>query len=212
MNFYLVTAFTFSIFLPGVAAIFLFRRIEKTYHPFIFCLWIGCLNEVLSFYLVMNGHQSLVNNNIYVLIEALLLTSFFKSAGVITQNTRYLLIVLSILLCWTFENFIFRSIRVNSTYFRIFASLLIVALSLQFIEQILFTSKTIFRNANFILCFCFIIYFSFKALVQSFVIYGSTRDINFLVKIYNILLYINLGVNLLYITAVLWMPRKAKFT
>lgn len=212
MNFYLVTAFNFSILMPGILAAILFKEMDKRYYPFIVCLWIGCFNEVLSLWLIHIKMQTLVNSNIYVLVEALLLLSYFRSAGMIKQGKKFYFVLALIMLCWIAENFIFGSILLNSTYFRIFASLLIVGLSLQFVGEIIFnTRQNILKNADFILCACFIVYFSFKALIQSFVIYGSTRNIYFLMKIYNIMLYINLGVNLLYILAVLWMPRKVKF-
>lgn len=213
MNFYLVTALNFSILLPGIIAAIRFTKIEQRYYPFIFCLWIGCFNEALSLWLMLHRSQTLVNSNIYVLIESVLLTWFFKKAGVLKTNNHMFITVSLLVLFWIAENFVFSSILMNSTYFRIFASLLIVAFSIQLLSDIIFDVKqNLLKSPEFLLCCCFIIYFSFKALDQAFVIYGSTRDMNFLIKVYNIMLYINLGVNLLYIPAILWMPRKVRFT
>lgn len=213
MNFYLATAFNFSIFLPGILALFSFRKIERRYYPFIYCLWIGCANETLSLWLILHKQHSLVNSNIYVLLEAVLLTWFFKAAGILNTRQKFTWMVLLLLLTWMAENFLFSTIKANSTYFRIFASVLIVGLSVQLISSQVFDSRqNILLNPQFILCSCFIIYFGFKAMLQSFAIYGWTRDVNFLLKIYSIMLYINLGVNLLYMLAVLWMPRKVSFT
>lgn len=212
MNFYLVTALTFCIFIPGIAALIFFKKMDKSFYPFLFCLWAGCVNEILSFILAMNGKQTLVNSNIYVLIESLLLSWYFNKNGVFEKEGRFVMVICSLLLFWLGENFVFSSLTVNSTYFRIFASLAIVVMSIQLMTKILFGyDRNILQNSDFILCCCFIIYFTFKAMVQAFVIYGVTRNMDFLMKIYNIMLYINLGVNLLYTLAVLWMPRKARF-
>lgn len=212
MNFYIVSAISFSIFLPGVLAAIWFKKIGRVFYPFIFCLFIGCANEVLSFLLGWYHHSTFVNNNIYVLIEAMLLSWFFYEIKTIENKKVFIAITSSLVIAWMLENFVFRSIFVNGTYFRIYASMIIVLLSIQTFNGIVFTyKKSLYQNAVFILCICFLIYFAYKAMLQSFLIYGWTRDLNFLVKVYNIMLYINLGVNLLYTLAVLWMPRRAKY-
>lgn len=212
MNFYLVAALNACILLPATLAVFLFSKIEQRFHPFVFCLWIGCFNEALSFWLIMQGYYTRVNNNIYALAEAVLLIWFFKNTGVLRSPTRFYCLLASVLLVSGGENFVFGSIGMNSTYFRIATSTLIVALSIRSVGDMIFSSRNnILKNAGFLLCCCFIIYFSFRALVQSSLIYGLTRDNSFLTRIYNIMLFINLGVNLLYIPAVFWMVRKKKF-
>lgn len=212
MNFYLVSAISFSIFIPGVLAVIFFRKIEHSFYPFVYCLWVGCINEVISFVLGLNHYPTLINSNIYVLIESILLTWFFYGIETIQNRTIFLSILSSLLIAWLLENFLFRSVFVNSTYFRIYASMVIVFLSIQEFNRIVFSyKKVLYQNAVFILCVCFVIYFTYKAMLQSFMIYAWTRDINFLIKVYQIMLYINLGVNLLYGLAVLWMPRKVKF-
>jgi hypothetical protein len=211
MNFYTVTVLSFSIFIPGIIGVFSFKRIQSSYYPFLFALWLGCLNEILSFLLIMNHQHNTVNNNIFVLFEAILLSWYFKEAGTLRKNNLVFVITL-LLLIWVAENLVFKTIDVNSSYFRIAASLLIVVLSIHLINHELGRYQPgILKNADFLLCCCFIIYFTYKALIQSFIIYGQTRDFRFLQKIYSILVYVNLGINLLYSIAVLCMPRKLKF-
>jgi len=161
----------------------------------------------------MNHYPTLVNSNVYVLVESIFLTWFFYKIETIETRRIFIGIVFTLVAAWLLENFVFRSIFVNSTYFRIYASMVIVFLSIQQVNKTIFSyKKSLYRNAVFILCICFIIYFVYKALLQSFLIYGWTRNLNFLVKVYNIMLYINLGVNLLYALAVLWIPKRAKYT
>jgi hypothetical protein len=213
MNFYLVIAFSFSILIPGITAVVRFGKVERRYYPFFYCLWLGCLNEALSLWLTLHHRQTLINSNVYVLLESLLLTWFFRRTGVLKSKKQLIITVTMLSVFWVAENFVISNVRENSTYFRIFASLLISGLSILLVTEIIFDIKVnLLKNPEFILCCCFITYFSFKALDQAFVIYGLTRDTNFLIKVYNIMLYINLGVNLLYIPAILWMPRKVPFT
>jgi hypothetical protein len=212
MNYYVATAFSFSIFIPSVIAAFLFNKIDKRYYPFLFCLWIGSINEVVSFLLISNRIQNLLNNNIYVFIESLLLLAYLSKAGLFKRKYFFKVILLFLVLFWFLENFIFQSIFLNSTYFRIFSSFTIVCLSIELLnQQLLEYHPKILKNADFILCCCFINYLTYKALIQAFIIYGAKNDTVFFIKIYIILIYINFIVNLLYIIAVVCMPGKARF-
>lgn len=210
MKFYLYAAF--SIFLPGLPALIRFKKIEPVFYPFIFCLWLGCINEILSFTLTLHKHPTLVNGNIYVLAEAMLLTVYFRKMGLFKRRLTYQLLLLSYLLVWIGENLVFRSITVNSTYFRIFYSFVVVFMSINHLnERIFSTRRHLLKDASFLLSLGFVVYFTYKALIQAFAIYGFNRHSGFLLEIYILMVYINLATNLLYAVAVLWMPRKARF-
>jgi hypothetical protein len=213
MNFYVISICNFSILIGGIIALMKFKKIKKVYYPFIYCLWIGCLNEILSFILLMSNNHTLINSNIYVLLESFLILWFLKEVDVFKSQKTFYSILLLFLIFWLAENFIYRSIVVNSTYFRIFYSFIIVLLSITLINKLVFNTKTtLLRNSTFILLISFVIYFTCKLLIQSFVIYGVNRQSNFLLNIYMIMIYINLGVNLLYALAVLWMPKRVNYS
>jgi hypothetical protein len=209
MNYYLYVGFNLSIFIAGIIGLVRFTKIDPDYYPFLFCLWIGCVNELLSVVLIANGRQTLVNNNIYVLVESLMLTWFFKRKGLFKKRTWFPGLILAFTIFWTTETLI-RGITSNSTYFRIFYSFAIVIMSIDMVNEIIFTEKKLARNSLFLLCVCFIVYFTYKALLQAFVLYGVNRS-SFLLHIYVLLIYVNLGVNLIFALAVLWMPQKMKF-
>lgn len=212
MNFYLFIGFNFTILIAGIIAAFRFKRIDKIYLPVILCFWIGAVNETISLLLMLNGHQTLVNNNIYVLTESFLLTLFFKKSGIFSRHWHFLFFIGLFLLTWLLENWLLSPITKNSTYFRIVYSMIIVFFSINLINRLIFsTYGNLIKNATFILCVAFIIYFTYKVLLQSFVIYSVDRKSSFLLNIYIIMIYVNLGTNLLYALAVLWMPRKARY-
>ena len=205
-------AFSLSIFIAGIIAVVRFKQMDESYYPFLFCLWIGCINEVLSLVLVYQKHHTWFNNNIYVLLESLLLLWFFKSVGLFQRKQNLVLTIgAAFVLFWIIETSV-RSIFVNSNYFRIFYSLVIVFLSVHCMNKLVFSKKNISKNALFILCLCFIIYFTYKTFLQTFALYGATTKSNFLLNIYLILIYVNLGVNLLYALAVLWIPKKVNYS
>jgi hypothetical protein len=64
----------------------------------------------------------------------------------------------------------------------------------------------------FLICNAFIIYFTFKILVEAFWLYGVNESVNFQAMVFDISSYINVFTNLIYALAVLWMPMKRVFT
>ena len=63
-----------SIFIAGIIAAYLFNRLHSIYYPFLYCIWIGSGNEILSYLLIRNKVYSSLSNNIDVLLEALLIS------------------------------------------------------------------------------------------------------------------------------------------
>jgi hypothetical protein len=202
----------FAIFLAGIIAVVRFKNINEVYYPFIFCTWIGCLNETISTVLAFSGHATLINSNIYVLIEAILFLQFFYKLGTLTR-TMFVALLSSVVLVWISENFVLGSITHNSTYFRIYYSWLLVLTSIHTINDLITSgTKKLETNSTFLICIGFVIYYTYKILVQAFVLYGVGQSRSFLWNIYVIMIYINFGINLLYAAAVLWMPRKIGFS
>src|SRR5947207_5477226 len=108
-----ITLFTFSLSILIASAIGLvrYKKIDPAYYPFLYCLWIGGLNEIISFFLITNHQPTAVNNNIYVLFEPVLLVWLFKNWGSFRRTPQMftaLLILFPIL--WIVENFFISTI------------------------------------------------------------------------------------------------------
>jgi hypothetical protein len=154
-----------------------------------------------------------VNSNIYVLLEALLLVLFFWKQKQIKTRSLFIALVGIIVTTWLIDNFYLHSITKNSTYFRIVYSFIIVFLSINLASHTVYSSdQSVLKDPLFIIAVSFIVYFTYKALIQCFVLYGSSSNTNFLLKIYIIMIYINLATNFLHLLAVLWMPGKPRYT
>lgn len=212
MNIYVIYCLNLSIYIAGVIAVIRFRKISTIYYPFIFCLWIGGLNETLSVYLALKGYYTLVNNNIYVLIEALLITGFFRKIELLKSGKSFFAAEALIILAWIAENVVWGHITVYSTYFMIFYSFVIVLMSVSAIsELVLKPGSNLLQNATFIICISFVLYYTYNVLIHSFLIYGLLKSMTFIRNVYNIRTFINVLTNLLYAMAVLWMPRRFNF-
>jgi hypothetical protein len=66
-----------SVWIAGIIGAIRYRKIDSTYYPFIYFIWTGAFNDTLGLILINFGFYTSVNGNIYVLLEALLLTYFF---------------------------------------------------------------------------------------------------------------------------------------
>lgn len=204
---------SFSVFIAGVIGFIRYRSINKIYYPFLICLWLACVNESISFLLAKNQNTTIINNNIYVLLESLLITLFFKNIGLFkTRISTYYLISFSFIIVWAIEVILIRKFHSYNVYFSIFYSMIIVLMSISTINGLIGNSKKILRNSIFLLCVGFIVYFTFMVLTYAFWIYGLNSSNHFLNSVFRILVYINLFVNLIYALAVLWMPKKQVFT
>lgn len=206
--------FSFSIFIAGIIALVRFKKINKVYYPFLVCIWLACANELLTLILYKFHSNGNVNNNIYILCEAILITLLFKKLGILkTPKNLYQFIIVLLILCWAAEIFIFGKLSEAVIYFRIIYSFIIVMMSVNYLNVLIGSSKKLyFKNSDFLLCLSFILYFTYKILVQSFWLYGLNSGISFLLKISAIMIYINLIANLIYALAVLWMPSKIEYS
>src|SRR5436305_402363 len=111
MNYKLKILLSFCILIPAVIGLIRFRNIDSAYRPFIYCIWIGLTNEVISYILVKGRHSNVINNNIYGLIEFLLFTYQFKLWGLFRKrNILFTCIISALCLAWIFENFIISQI------------------------------------------------------------------------------------------------------
>ena len=214
MSFTLVTLFAFSITIAAVIGCIRFSRINPAYYPFLYFIWLGFLNEILSFTLVKFGYTTSLNNNIYVLAESFLIAWQFKNWGIFGKNRLWFIITLSLFfVAWSIENVFIGSILKVTFYFRILYSFIIVLFSVNIINGIIIRErKNIIKNPVFLICMGFVIYFTFKVLVQTSWLYGINMSKEFANKVVVIIESINLFANLIYALAILWMPTKHRFT
>jgi hypothetical protein len=207
--------------IAAIIALVRFKKISKEYWPIIFCIWAASLNGILNYLLAINGYHNAVNNNIYVLAEALLFFTFFKNMGIFEKVPRSFKIFMgSMVLLWLWENGVQGKITYVSSLFRITYSFFIVLMSITVINKLMILdmyrpfemdSRGILRNPVFLICVGAIVFFTFKVLVEIFWLYGLDHSNAFRMKLYDILIYINLVKNGIYALAVLWILPKQKY-
>lgn len=213
MNFYTAVLFAFSIFLPALVAMYRFENINRIYYPFLVLLWIAAMNELLSFLLLMNRLPNFINNNVYGLIESMLIVLLFKNLGVLHNRKKlFYTLIAALLAVWLIENVVFSHLEGIGVYFRLTSSLAIVLLSISMLNiSLVDTKMNVFKNPDFLICTCYIVYFTFRIIIEMFWLYGLNSSDRFQLLVYELLNYVNLICNLIFMFAVLWMPRKQVF-
>ena len=210
-NYWLRIFFNYSIIIAAIIAIFRFKTIMADYYPFIFFIWLGLFNEILSLLLIYNYQSNTVNSNIYVLMEYLvLLWQFYKwSDG---SSKRYYWLAAFGITVWITDNFILNTISDNNSIFRVFYSFIIIFFSIDKVNNLLiFEYGNLLKHPMFITCITFIFYYGFKAFVESFNMVHLGLNPVILKDLWIILYFVNGTANLLYAIAVLCIPKKIKF-
>jgi hypothetical protein len=214
MDFYTTELFAASIFLAGLIAVFRFKQIRPEYYPFIWMIWAGCLNEIVSFIMAMNGLYNVLNSIIYGLCESMLLLWFFQRLGVFKKRPVWLwVLVLLFLVIWIMDSFFSKRFGQQfNSYFSFLYSFTVVILSINAINKLLFRERSLLRHPSFLICASFTIYFTYKMITEIFWFYGFGKSEGFTNDVFYIFVIVNLLCNLIYALAILWMKKKQAFT
>lgn len=210
MNNNIVVLFSFSILIAAIAGLLKIKTTDGSFYPFILCLCIASINEIISMVMSRMGHSTNINNNIYVLAEACLLTWQFKNWEAFQWHKRsFSLVILLVCILWGLEyNTVFKLQHIGQG-FRVIYSFLLVLLSIYLNSKLIFSYQgKIFVNPVFLICTGFIIYFTFKILVEVLWMYGLTVSKEFSAALFVIIIWVNFFVNIIYFIAIICIPKK----
>jgi hypothetical protein len=204
--------FSFSIVIAAIIGVIRLHIIDKAFLPFILLLWAALLNEIATSISINLFHSNAETTNVYSLIEASLVTWQFKNWRLFTSNKLFKFLLLLFLGVWLIEVFFISSISTFITYFNVLYSFIIVLMSIQMINKLIVTTKnSLLKNASFLICLGFVIFFTYSIIVEIFWWYGLEGSDEFTNRIYEIVSVINLFVNLIFAVAVLFIPQKQRF-
>jgi hypothetical protein len=205
--------FALSILIAGVIAILRFAQIRDVYRPFIYLVWVACITELLSVYLVLNHQYNIIPYTIYNLCESLLLLWFFQKLKVLKKKSFLFFLIVLFVIIWVSETFLIQQFGNKFTYyFNIIYGFIIVLLCIRAINDLLFTEKELLKNPTFLICIGLIIFFTYDIINRMFRLYGLNNSHSFRLSVESLQMIINFLSNLIYALAVLWMRKKQAFT
>lgn len=214
MNYIITVILGYFIIVPAFTSLIKLKQIDPTYYPFIILLWLGVINQIIGVLSAWYFRTNTINSNIYSLIESvILLYQFFKWKVFQRNKFLYKFLFAGLILGWFINNFIIGSFKNFNSEFTIGYSLLVVLLSISRINKILSCeNRKVLKNADFILCMGFIIFFTYNAITEISWKYGMVLSDAFKLKILTIFTIVNLLINLLFLYAILCMRRKLPFS
>lgn len=214
MNYNLVVILSFTIAIAAIIGLVKFRRIDAVYYSFIFLMWLGLINEIVSFIVIRSKHSNAINSNIYVLLEAVLIVWFFNRQALFDASKKlFKWLILFYVLAWTLENTWMSSIKKFNSYFIVVYSFATVLMSITQINRLFYRERRMMlSNSVFLICIGFILFYTCKVLIEVFWIYGLNSSKEFRFQVYRIMTFVNVIVNLIFAFAVLWMPKKQEYT
>ena len=203
----------YTVFVAGIIAVVKFNQISKVYYPFIVLIWLAGINEAVSSYLVSQGYYTIINNNIYCLLEAILLLWFFRNMNVFKVKALFIIFLVVFIMLWAIDVLIINTFGTAfSSYFNIVYYFVLVLLAITAINKLIIEEKYLFKSPSFLIYISVIIYFTYGILIEAFFLYGLGASTSFIAKVYFILYWINPICNIIYALAILWMRKRQAFT
>jgi hypothetical protein len=204
----------YSTGLPTLIGLWKHKHIPNAYYPFlIYCAAAVCSAILSQVFIHLYGTNA-INYNIYMLIDFILALCIFTKWDDLKES-RGLIVYIAVggTAIWTCENLILSRIIEVSSVTLITLSLSLIYLSVDQINYIVVTErKNILKNAKFIICIGFLIYYGVSVVLEIF----SILKLNFKEGIGGfiavIVFSLILLVNIIYAFATLCIQKKQKFT
>jgi hypothetical protein len=208
MNFYLFSAISaFSITIPCAMAIYSYKQMKTRYNPLLAILFLGFLNETISWLMIQFYGSNLITANVYTLIEFLLYYHLFNRLKKKTKIFSVTILVLG-LLVWITDNLILHTLFTSNSLFRLFSSLVIIWYSVEKLAELtLYRVADRFKKPDLLLCFSLLVYFTFKGFIHVVNAFSIVQTPLYFIHLWMILCFLNILVNLSIFIVVLCIPK-----
>jgi hypothetical protein len=204
---------TLTVLLPAIAGLIRIRQISPVYLPFLLVIWVGLINEIFSLIIISMGYYNIYNYNLHVLLETFLILWQFKNLKLFESKNAYRIIGLSLLVVYLADNLFFFGFHYFNSYFFIFRSVVIAFMSIHMINKLLITEReNLLKHPVFLFCAAFVLFFTVSIITEVFWVYGKFLSKNFRLGMQFIFDWSNGTCNIVYLFAILWMPRRQAFT
>lgn len=192
-----------------------FRKVLTAYHPFIYFIFINFFTDFLFSvikFLKIKGVTGPVSN-IYPILEiSVLIWLFYRLHSFYGRRHIMYALLTFAYLGWVCNNLFFNTLKTTNGLNLIFVGICILFLSINHLNKVMVSERrSLLKNADFVICGTFIIYFAISVICDCFYLNVSYFSNDFYVKLTIIYRTTNLIANLLYAYAMLCLPTKKKF-
>jgi hypothetical protein len=200
-----------TVLFPFISGLVRLRMISRLYRPFLLLIATGVLSEIISRIAINYFRNNAVVLNIFSLTECLLIIAQFYYWRYHSRTRRwYPYFGILCIGIWIWENIFYRNGFVEvGTVFRVSEAFILVILSINEINYLLINdNKSLLKNARFLICAGFLIYFLYQILLEGSIYISSQQKGSIANRIIELSSYINAFVNIIYGIAVWYIPKR----
>lgn len=199
-----------TVVFPAISGLLRTREISPKYRPFIILMVVATITEVCNFISIDIYKKNNVIINVYSLIESVLIISQFYYWRYHSRTRRwYPWFAIACIIIWIFENLVINRITEVGPVFRLTSAFILVTLSINEINYIIINeSRNLLKNARFLICTAFLIYFLYQILLEGSIYIsqkGKDAPVGRIIELYN---YMNAFVNIIFGIAVWFIPKR----
>ena len=199
--------FSLSILLPILVFWIRWQRSWRSYWPLMCLFLLGLVGEWLVWKAIQTNQSWLPFNNLYILADSLLIPIQFAVWGFIAFRNILFLIVLPLLLTWTWLHLISGSLADFVPYYRIAYSFLILLLGIYSINFLIVRShQSLLTLPVFLITVGFLLFYAYQLLYESAYALAIRIDLYWSAWLNQCFALINFVCNIVYGIAGLRLP------
>ncbi|RZK13247.1 MAG: hypothetical protein EOO46_00120 [Flavobacterium sp.] len=203
---------TSGLILASVAGIARYRFIDGRYKPFVGYVVLGLLFEVISYLYALQYQSNIAPTNVFILLELLILNYLFTTWSDSNESRKWCY-GSAVFFCLFFIGSLIKvGIDKHLIYFNVLCRFYLLMLATGSLAQrVVRMECPYYRDLVFIICCGVILYFSNRIIIESFWFYGLQKSSFFRIGLFAVQQWINIFVNLMYLYAILWIPKKPAY-
>lgn len=205
--------FSLSIAFPAIIGLIRFKKADPAYRPFLYYIFISLANELLVGFVLSHRSKSfqVLDWNLFNLFECLIwLVQFYYWQPFRNYKTMFKITVAAVMGGWLLENLVVSSVDKFNPVFVISYSFVLALLSISTINYVVIhQTRSLSKNAIFIICVALSIYFIYNIFVFTFLAMGALMGS--MADIFEIRIYINALSNILFAIAIHFIPAKPAY-
>jgi hypothetical protein len=198
------------ILFPCISGLIRWKQIRQMYQPFLILMFIGTATELLNYFTNPNGRQYSSIINVFSLVEwFFIIAQFYYWRYYSHTRVWYPYIGLVCLVLWFIEILFIGHFTEVAVIFRLASAFLVITLAINEINYIIINeSRELLKNARFLICTGFLIYFLYQLLLEGFIKITADEKDPVAGQIMKLSFYNNAFVNVIYGIAIWFIPKK----
>jgi hypothetical protein len=208
-----------SIVFAVIIGVIRFRKINPSYYPFIYRVTLSLVVELIRRVLILQNDLSAATlvTNIFALADFLLFAWLFHNWGLFKRDRNlFLATIFTGFVVWCIATYTSpRHFFSANLYFRILYSFTLIFFSVTTLNSLIINTRGgMLKNAKCWICIGIIIFYTLFVIICTTQLSVLRENVSkdFQRRFYDIMVFSNLFVNLLYAAAALWIPRRKVFS